>query len=176
MEKIYLFTAVLGYIQIHIQLWEWYKDSNMRHKLNMLSRKVGRLTSWSVFICLVCSDLFITIAAVEEIAKSGNVQLLLSVLSLDGWENLYRIALWMVIFSMSWISLLCVYKTILLGRKPRNRDKRYIVYKVVVYSLLLIGVFLFLGYLDLGGDINFILDPIVWWSYKFLLFLGIIEH
>lgn len=175
MEKIYLFAAVLGYIQIHIQLWEWYRDSNMRYKLKMLARGMGKLTSWSIFICLICSDLFITIAAVEEIAKSGNAQLL-KIMSLDGWESLYRIALWMVIFSMSWISLLCIYKTILLGRKPRNRDKRYTVYKVVVYSLLFMGIFLFLGYLDLGGSLDFILDPIVWWVYKLLLFLGIVDH
>ena len=175
MEKIYLFTAVLVYIQIHIQLWEWYKDSNMRHKLKMLARGMGWLTSWSVFICLICCDLFITIAAAKEIAKLGNIPFL-RVISVKNWEIMYKISSWMANISMIWTALSYLRIAVMFGRERGDRKSRRNTYKLIIQISIFIGFFILLGYWDLGGSPKYLLDGIAWYIYKLLLFLGVVDH
>lgn len=168
MKYVYLFTAVLVYIQVHIQLWEYAKkDGKKAWRSIRNSYGVG---VWLFVALFISFDIFIIVAVLDKWRIGVLNQFLdhqwgylLSVLSIVSLTLLF-----ITIGHMLYIGMKIPIRSDYASRKQRRN-----------FVLLLSLGLVFLGFILFAiatDTFVLFLDGVAWHVYKLLLFLGIVNH
>ncbi|WP_289087539.1 hypothetical protein [uncultured Veillonella sp.] len=176
MDYIYLFTGVLAYIQIHIQLWEWSRKSEKKEMIKVFFRDVmGKTAGVSMIVCFIVNDIYLVVAVLFRVAE-GKYNKVINLVPMEIWCRIFDISLWCAEIVGTWFCVSLAYRAFSMSWGKKGKERYKLWPKLVMTSLATIGPYAFLLYLHAGGDIRPIVEGIAWYIYKLLLFLGVVDH
>lgn len=176
MDYIYLFTGVLTYIQIHIQLWEWCKKSKKKEMLKIFLRDaMGKTAGMSMIACFIVNDIYFITAILLRVAE-GRYNKVINLVPVEIWRRIFDISSWCteIVGTCFCVALAC--RAFSVSWRKTGKERYRLWGKLVLASFGTIGMYIFLLYLHAGGDIRPIVEGIAWYIYKLLLFVGVVDH
>lgn len=170
MKYIYLFTGVLVYIQLHIQLWEYVKKHGWKRQWSEVLGACGK-GAWIFFVDFILIDSYMVMLVLDKV-RIG----ILGELSDTMWSEI--IDCWTIAtFGLLQVTVLFILYVSMKATKGDTRTATKKLRGKVVFSLIGVSIiFLIIIYMAMGGDISPFIDGVAWQVYKLLLFLGIVDH
>lgn len=170
MKYIYLFTGVLVYIQLHIQVWGYLKKHGGRRVWQALVQDFGEGV-WLLGMVFFSLDIFMVLSVLDKCRKNlfNTLTDLEWAYILNGWAvitfSLFQVLLWYILY-------------MLLKRMKENTSETININRCkLIFAVILGNIILGAAiYMAMGGDISPFIDGIAWHIYKLLLFLGIVDH
>ena len=170
MKYIYLFTGVLVYIQLHIQVWGYLKEHGGRRVWQALVQDFGKGV-WLLCMVFFSLDVFMVLSVLDKYRKNlfNTLTDLEWAYILNGWAviifGLFQVLLWYILYMM-------------LKRMKGNTSKTMninlckLVFAIILGNTILGAAI----YMAMGGDISPFIEGVAWQVYKLLLFLGIVDY